>query len=55
MRNEITSLGKAFDKVRSLNLDITLDQKIKLNEIIGELAREEYKSGSDMIQKYLNL
>ena len=54
MKNEITSLGTAFDRVRSLNLDITLDQKLKLSEIIGELARQEYKSGSDMVQKYLN-
>lgn len=54
MRNEITSLGNAFDKVRSLNLDITLDQKLKLSEIIGQLAREEYNSGSEMAQKYLN-
>ena len=53
MRKEITSIGTAFDRVRALNLNITLEQKLKLSEIIGQLAREEYKSGSEMAQKYL--
>ena len=51
MRKEITSLGTAFDQVRALNLDITLEQKLKLSEIIGQLAKEEYASGTEMVQR----
>ena len=42
-----SNLSIAFDNVRSLNLDLTTDQFIQLNEILYQLANEQHLKGMD--------
>ena len=46
-----SSLQKAFHKIDKLNLSITLDQKLEINQIICDLSNESYNKGSKMTQK----
>ncbi len=40
-----SNLSIAFDNVRNLNLDLTTDQFIKLNEILYTLASDQHLKG----------
>lgn len=42
-----SNLSMAFDNVRNLNLDLTTDQFLGLNEILYHLANEQHKKGMD--------
>ncbi len=42
-----SNLSIAFDNVRSLNLDLTTDQFIQLNEILYDLATKQHSKGME--------
>jgi hypothetical protein len=42
-----SNLSIAFDNVRSLNLDLTTDQFLDLNEILYDLASKEHSKGME--------
>ena len=44
-----TPLKKAFIKIDELNLSITLDQRLELNNILCDLAKVSYNEGADMV------
>ena len=46
-----TPLEKAFHKIDELNISITLDQKLKLNRVIANLAIASYNKGSKKAQE----
>ena len=46
-----TPLQKAFKKIDELNLSITLNQKLKLNKILCDLAISSYNKGSKKAQE----
>ena len=48
---KLSSLQKAFRKINKLNLSITLDQRLELNQILCDLSKVSYREGSDMVNK----
>ena len=46
-----TPLQKAFKKINELNLPITIDQRLELNQILCDLATVSYNNGSDTATK----
>ena len=42
-----SNLSIAFDNVRNLNLDLTTEQFIVLNEILYDLASKQHSKGMD--------
>lgn len=40
-----SNLAKAFEKKNALNLDLTTEQFISLNDILCDLANQEFEKG----------
>lgn len=53
-----SNLSIAFDNVRNLNLDLTTEQFIVLNEILYDLANKQHSKGmadaKEIYNKYYN-
>ena len=45
--NKASNLIKSFKRKEALNLNLNTEQSIELNNILCELATEEYKEGLD--------